>query len=112
MDRIIFGLNQKCRGRPCADRQFRRQLAPFIIGRKICRINENYEVGTTAYAVNVVDRFVCTLFVVVAQRGGEMSARGEAKHANAIGIEVPLVGMGADYAEGSLCILQRCRVTR
>ena len=72
---------------------------------QISRVRQNGEVGSAADLVNVVLRLLSSF--VEAGRGcdGEMSARGEADHAYAFGVDAPLRGFVSHEADSALSIL-------
>lgn len=77
--------------------------------REVARVNNDGKVGAATEFVRSVDRIVEPLVKVSAERSGKMRPGGEAEGPDAIGIDVPLSGVGANDSKGALSILQRSR---
>ena len=73
---------------------------------QVAGIDDDGKVRPAAQLVGGVDWIVEAFIEVGAERGSKMGARGEAEHAYAIGIDVPLGCVLANHAEGALRILQ------
>ena len=72
-------------------------------------IDGDGEVGAAALAVGGIDGGVEAMVEVIADRGGEMAAGGEAEHADLVRIDVPLGGVKAYQTEGALRVFQSDR---
>src|SRR5207249_3978061 len=70
-------------------------------------IDRDGEIGSAADFVNVVDRFVGSLLETGCRGDRQMAARRETDHADALGIDTPLLGVAAYQADGPLSILKR-----
>ena len=73
---------------------------------KITGIDNYREVGAATKLVARIDRIVQALIEVGAKGGGKMSVGGEAEHANAMRVNVPIIAMRAHDAEGALGVLE------
>ena len=110
MHRIIFGLkNERRRGLV--------SNADFGIGREVlvgegevARVDDHSEVRAAAELVSGIDRNVESLVEVGSEYSCKVSSGRETEHADAVRINVPLDGVGADDPDGALGILERGRV--
>ena len=73
---------------------------------KIGGIDGHGEIGTCADLVDVVDRCVGLFIEFAGGANGQMAAGGESHDADAIWIDAPFGGVGADLANGALRILE------
>ena len=106
MDGIVLGLGDE-RGRSLfgwMDFGIRREV---LLGEgQVARVEDYRKVGTATELVGGIDGIVEALVVVRAEGGGEMGSRRKAEDADAMRVDVPVRGMGANDAEGALRILK------
>ena len=79
----------------------------LVLGLQVARIGRDGEVRPAADLVDVVDRLVGSLLEARRRGDGQMAARREADHADALRIDAPLLGLAAHQADGPLGILER-----
>src|SRR5581483_1506087 len=105
-DDVGVAVRQEDRRRVGRDAQAGRQLI-LVLGLEVAGIDRDAEVRPTADLVDVVHRFVGALLEVGGLGKYQMAARREADHADALGIDAPLLGLAAHQADGALRVLER-----
>lgn len=107
MDRIILGLEDETGRGFARHRNVGIKCEVLVCKRKVSGIDDHSEVGTAAQLVSGIHRIVQALIEVRAKGGGKMGSGGEAEDANAMRVNVPIIGMRAHDAEGALGVLER-----
>ncbi len=105
MDWIILSLHQESRRSLIGGMNVGIRRVVLVREGKIAGIDDDGKVGAATELVCRVQRIVKSLVEVSAQGGGKMRAGGEAQDSDAVWIDVPLGGVGAHDAEGTLSIL-------
>ena len=72
-------------------------------------IEGDREIGTATFLVGGIDHAIDAPLEVRAHRRHHVSARGKAEDSDFVRIDVPLRGVKANEADGSLCVFQRYR---
>src|SRR5580658_340802 len=107
MHRIIFGLQNK-RWRRLSSHVNLRIGRKVLLGEsEVAGIDDHGEVRPATDLIGGIDRIIETLLKVRAESGGKVGSSREAKHADAMRIDLPLGRTGAHDAEGTLGVLQR-----
>jgi hypothetical protein len=78
----------------------------LLCERQVAGIDDDGEVGTATEFVGGVNGPVETLVEMRAERSGEMGSRGKAEDTDALRIDFPFAGMGANESEGALRVLE------
>jgi hypothetical protein len=108
VDGVVFGLKQEGRRRVRGGVDAMGELVKGWSVREVAGVDDEGEVGAGA---GLVRGLAGTLEVgVVAEDHSEMRAGGEAEDADAVGIDVPLGGVGAGDAHGLLRVFEVSRV--
>ncbi len=109
MHGIVFGLKNEGRRSLIGDVDFGIGREVLFGESKVAGIDDHREVGTATELIGGVDGVVKALIEVGAEGGSQVSSGREAKHADAMRIDMPLGGVGADDSERALGILKRGR---
>ena len=83
------------------------EVAVFGVG-EVAGVDDDGEVGAAGLLVGGVDGGVEPFVVVGAEGDGEVGSGGEAEDADAVGIDLPFSGVGADQAYGALRVVEGC----
>ena len=106
MHRIVLSLDDEGGRGFAGDRDIGVGCEVLVGEREVAGIDDHGEVRAATQLVSGIDRIVETLIEVSAEGSGKVAAGGEAENADAVRIDVPLRGMGADNPEGPLGILE------
>src|SRR5262245_36522225 len=79
----------------------------LLLRLEIPRVREDREVRPATDFVDVVLRLIGSLLEARRRGDREMAARGEADHADALGIDAPVARLAADEADRALGVLKR-----
>ncbi len=106
VDGIVFGLKDEGRRSVGGDGKIGIEGEVVVFEGEIAGIDDDGEIGAAALGIRGVYGIVEAFVEMGAESGGEVGSSGKAEDADAVGIEVPIGGAGANDAHGALGVLQ------
>src|SRR5258708_7404132 len=109
MHRVVLGLNNKGRRSSVGDLDVGVESKVPVVEGEVAGIDKHREVGPATELVSGAHRSIKTPIEMGAQGRSQVGSGREAKHADAMRINVPLGSMSPDEPHCTLSVLQRGR---